>query len=153
MPLDVAVTCLEFLPATVVLNYWGSGPFLSKNRACKKIKSFFAYLWSFFTFNFKAYSCVYLYPKKKSSAPSGQHSGGLGRGPAHFGPAWAGFLPAHQGPEAHFGPNLALKIGPARPGPKIWGPSAHWAKMGRKICYKLISKMYFIICILNFPGV
>ena len=46
-------------------------------------------------------------------------SGGLGRGPAHFGPAWAGFLPAHQGPEAHFGPNLALKIGPARPGPKI----------------------------------
>ena len=48
-----------------------------------------------------------------------QTSGGLGRGPAHFGPAWAGFLPAHQGPEAHFGPNLALKIGPARPGPKI----------------------------------
>ena len=46
-------------------------------------------------------------------------SGGLGRGPAHFGPAWAGFLTAHQGPEAHFGPNLALKIGPARPGPKI----------------------------------
>ena len=49
----------------------------------------------------------------------GQISGGLGRGPAHFGPAWAGFLTAHQGPEAHFGPNLALKIGPARTGPKI----------------------------------
>ena len=32
---------------------------------------------------------------------------------------WACFLPAHQGPEARFGPNLALKIGPARPGPKI----------------------------------
>ena len=35
-----------------------------------------------------------------------QPSGGLGRGPAHFGPAWAGFLTAHQGPVAHFGPNL-----------------------------------------------
>ena len=46
-------------------------------------------------------------------------SGGLGHGPAHFGPAWAGFLLAHQGPEAHFGPNLALKNGPAQPGPKI----------------------------------
>ena len=50
-------------------------------------------------------------PCKAKIWPS--NSGGLGHGLAHFGPAWAGFLPAHQGP------NLALKIGPAWPGHKI----------------------------------
>ena len=56
-------------------------------------------------------------------------SGGLGRGPVQFGPAWAGFLLTHQGPEAHFGPNLAFKIGLGLKS------EAHWVKMGRKICY------------------
>ena len=45
--------------------------------------------------------------------------GGLGRGPAHFGPAWTGFLTTHQGPVDHFGPNLAHDNGPARLGPKM----------------------------------
>ena len=44
---------------------------------------------------------------------------GLDNGPAHFGPAWAGFLPINQGPVAHFGTNLAHNIGPAWPGPKM----------------------------------
>ena len=49
----------------------------------------------------------------------GRNSGGVGRGPAHFGPALASFLPAHQGQVAHFGPNLAHNIGPAWPGPEM----------------------------------
>ena len=46
-------------------------------------------------------------------------SGTLASSPAHFGPDLAGFLPAHQGPEARFGHNLALKIDPVQPGPEI----------------------------------
>ena len=37
------------------------------------------------------------------------NSDGLGHDPV-----WAGFLPAHQGSVAHFGPNYHHKIGPAQ---------------------------------------